>query len=108
MSDALAAILTGAAVTYGWRWLGTTLAGRLRSDSAFMRWCGCVAHGLLAALIARMVVLPVGPLEGTPLAARLGGVAVALVVFFALGRNILLAVMAGAGALVGWVWLGWP
>jgi branched-subunit amino acid transport protein len=103
---ALVAILVGAAVTYGWRWLGTALAGRLRADSAAMQWAGCVAHALLAALIARMIVLPVGPLEGTPLAARLAGVAVAVAVFFWLGRNILAAVTAGAATVAGAVWLG--
>jgi len=103
---ALAAILTGAVVTYAWRWLGTALAGRLRSDSPVMLWAGCVAHALLAALIARMLVLPVGPLEATPLAARLGGVAVAVVVFFSLGRNVLVAVTAGAATMAGAVWVG--
>ncbi|KAA5606702.1 AzlD domain-containing protein [Roseospira marina] len=99
------AILVGAVVTYAWRALGTSLSGRLRADSPIMAWSGCVAHALLAALIARMIVLPVGPLETTPMAARLAGVAVGVAVFFGLGRNILIAVIAGAATMAGGVWL---
>ncbi|MBB4284756.1 AzlD domain-containing protein [Roseospira goensis] len=101
---AVAAILVGAAVTYGWRALGTALAGRLRADSAVMQWAGCVAHALLAGLLARMVVLPVGPLEETAVWARLAGVAVGVAVFFALRRNVLLGVGAGAATLMAATW----
>lgn len=94
-------LATGAAVTYFWRGLGVALSGRLHADSQAMRWIACVAYALLAGLIARMIVLPVGPLAETTLTARLTGAGVALVLFFGLRRHLLIALAAGAAALVG-------
>lgn len=94
-------LATGAAATYFWRGLGVALSGRLRADSQVMRWIACVAYALLAGLIARMIVLPAGPLAETTLTARLTGAGVALVLFFGLRRHLLIAVGAGALALVG-------
>ena len=53
---------------------------------------------VLAGLIARMVLLPVGPLNDAPLAFRIVGIAVGLAAFFLLGRRLLVAV--GLGLLV--------
>ncbi len=97
-------LLVGAAVTYVWRALGVALAGRVRADSAALEWIGCVAYALLAGLIARMIVLPIGPLAETALAARIAAAVVALAIFFLLRRNVMLGVAAGAGALVLLSW----
>lgn len=94
-------LAVGAAATYVWRGLGVALSGRIAADSETMRWIACVAYALLAGLIARMIVLPVGPLAETTLIARLSGAAVALMLFFGLRRHLLIAVIAGACAMVG-------
>jgi len=99
--DPAVVIAVGAAVTYFWRGLGVLLAGRLSSDSPWLAWVTCVAFALLAGLIARMVVLPIGPLAEAPALARLAGAAVALGLFFFVRRDLLVAVFAGAVALVG-------
>jgi branched-subunit amino acid transport protein len=101
MMGAYAAILGGAAVTFFWRLMGLMLAGRLKPDQPVVLWVACVAFSLLAGLISRMIVLPLGPLGDTPLTARLAGVAIALAAFFLARRSIVLGVLAGAGALVG-------
>ncbi len=98
-------MLVGAAVTYGWRALGVALSGRLDTNSPLFVWVGCVAYALLAALIARMIVLPYGLLGETATLDRLLAAAAALGVFFATRRNILLGTLAGAGLLVLLVWL---
>ena len=67
----LLVLLVGALVTFAWRGLGVVLSGRLRSDGRLFEWIACVAYALLAGLVARMVVLPTGPLAGTALADRL-------------------------------------
>lgn len=97
-------MLAGAAVTYVWRGLGVLLAGRVRPDGAVLDWIGCVAFALLAGLIARMIVLPIGPLAATGLGARLAAAGIALAIFFLLRRSVLLGVLAGAVSLVMLSW----
>ena len=60
---------------------------------------------MLAGLIARMLLLPVGVLEATSMTHRLAALAVAFAVFFVVGRRLLLSVSAGVlafMALVAW------
>lgn len=92
-------IVVGAAASYMWRAFGVVLSGRFDPDGPAIRWVGCVAYGILAALIARMVLLPVGSLASTPTVMRLVCVAVALAVFYLTRRNLLLGVVAGGGSL---------
>lgn len=94
-------ILVGAIVTYGWRWAGVVLSGRIDPNSALMRWTACVAYALLAGLIARLIVLPQGALADTPLWMRLSSAGVALLVYFLCRRSIILGVAAGAFWLIG-------
>jgi len=94
------AVLGGAAVTYLWRFLAVLLAGRIDPEGALFDWVGCVAYALLAGLVARMILLPIGPLAEVPLGARLAAVVVAASIFFLTRRNMLLGLGAGTGALV--------
>ncbi|MEX0809410.1 MAG: AzlD domain-containing protein [Dongiaceae bacterium] len=95
-------ILIGIAaiVTYGWRFAGVLLGGRIDTDSRLFRWSAAVAYALLAALIARMILMPEGPLAETALAHRLAGAAAAALVFFLTRRNLLLGCAAGMVALI--------
>ena len=95
------AITIGAVVTYFWRALGVALAGRLSPEGRLIDWVTCVAYALLAGLIARMVLLPVGPLAEAPLLARLAAMAVGVGGYIVTGRNLLLGVLTGAAALAG-------
>lgn len=97
----LAALTIGAAVTYAWRAVGVALAGRIAPDGRVIDWVGYVAYALLAGLIARMIVMPIGALAGAPLPVRLVAAAIALGVYFACGRRLLPAVLAGGTALSG-------
>jgi len=98
--DPLILVFGAAAGTYLWRFLGVAISGRLNPDSAWFRWIACVAYAMLAGLIARMVVLPVGPLEATSLFERLAGVAVAIAIYFLGRRNLMISVFAGVSAMV--------
>ena len=93
-------VLCGAVVTYFWRGLGVALAGRLRTDGPVIAWVTCVAYALLAALIARMLLLPIGPLAEASLWSRLGGVAAAAAVYAMTRGNVLAGVTAGCSTLV--------
>ena len=77
-------VLTGAVVTYLPRALGVLLSGRIDAESPLFDWIACVAYAILAALVARMIVLPSGPLVETALATRLAGIG-ALALFDWLG-----------------------
>lgn len=94
-----AVVLAGAAATHLWRALGVVMSGQVRPDSPILDLIGCIAYALLAALVARMILLPVGPLQGTGLAARLAATAIAVAVFFLFRRNLLAGVVAGGVAL---------
>ena len=100
-------MLVGALATYVWRGLGVALSGRIDPQGRLFEWVACVAYALLAGLIARMIVLPVGPLEQTALAARVASAVIALAIFFLARKNVGIGVFAGAGALVLITWAGW-
>lgn len=102
----LLALAAAALVTYGWRALGVLLAGRLSPDSRLFEWVSCIAYALLAALVARMVLLPVGPLTETALGDRLAATALAVAAFFLCRRSVLAGAVGGAGGLALFDWLG--
>ena len=93
-------IVVGAVATYVWRALGVSLSGRIDPEGALFQWAACVAYALLAALVARMILLPTGPLAETPMIDRLVAACLALAVFFGSRLNMLLGVGVGAGVLV--------
>lgn len=97
-------MLAGAAATYLWRGLGVALAGRIDPNGAIFRWVGCVAYALLAGLVARMIVLPVGALHATALWVRLLAALLSLIVFFGTRKNILFGALAGVGVLAILSW----
>ncbi len=91
--------------TYLWRFLGTLLSRQVSPESLFFQWITCVSYAMLAGLIARMILIPVGPLMDVPLWIRLTGTVVGLSFFFLLGRQVLTGVGAGLVifmALVGY------
>jgi len=98
-------VLACGAATYVWRGLAVPLSGRVRADSAAFTWIGCVAYAMVASLIARMLLLPGGALAATLLPERLLACAVALALYHAGRRNLLLGMLAGFGVIVlsGWL-----
>lgn len=97
--DVWVPLLAAAVVTYAARGLGVALGGRLDPNGAVFRWVGCVAYALLAGLVARMIVFPVGPLAVTGLPERIGATAAALLAFWIAGRSVLWGAVAGVAAL---------
>ena len=99
----LLALVAGLA-TLKWRVLGVLLSGRLETTSPVFDWVSCVAYALIAGLVTRMIILPIGTLQETSSEARLIGAGVALVIFFAAGRSILLGTLSGVGLFVVLAW----
>src|SRR3546814_4562376 len=81
-------VVVGGLATYFWRALGVALSGRIDAGSRLFEWVACVAYAMLAGLIARMILLPNGPLAETASADRIVGAVIALAIFFLTRRNI--------------------
>ena len=101
VTDLLVLVLACAAGTYLWRALGVAVAGRLDPDGEIFSWMGCVALAMIAGLVSRMLIDPVGVLATTSLLERLGATACGLVMYFGLTRrNLLAGVVGGCVAIV--------
>jgi branched-subunit amino acid transport protein len=75
--QALLALVIAAAGTYFWRALGVGFSGRINTESPFFRWMSCVAYAMLAGLVVRIILLPVGLLEQVSIEVRVLSVALA-------------------------------
>ena len=87
--------------TYLWRFLGTLFSKRIDPDGPLFQWVTCVSYCMLAGLISRMILMPVGDLVEVPLWIRLAGVMVGLAAFFIAGRIMLVAVGSGLAVFIG-------
>jgi branched-subunit amino acid transport protein len=92
-------IALSAVVTFASRLVGVVLIGRVATAERLLQWVVCVAYALLAGLVSRMLVQPIGPLAHTEPLVRLAGVAAGLVVWLVFRRNVLLGVLAGTATL---------
>ena len=106
MTELAILVLACAAGTYVWRALGVALAGRLDPKGEVFAWMSCVAMAMIAGLISRMLIFPVGVLEATTLAERLAATACGLLVYFWLTRrNLLAGVLAACVVVVALQWV---
>ena len=63
-------ILITSLATYVSRFFGVISSERIEETSKIFRWFNCLAYSTLAALIARMIVFPVGELNETTYSIR--------------------------------------
>lgn len=82
------------AATYLWRAAGVFLSQRIDPDGAVFEWISCVAYGLLAGLMARVMVFPVGMLADTTWLVRGLAMVAGFIAFYTLKRHF------AAGTLV--------
>nr|WP_281502997.1 AzlD domain-containing protein [Ancylobacter crimeensis] len=87
-----------------WRVLGVLLGRGMDENGALMRWVRAVATALLAAVVARLVLVPSGDLAKLPLALRLGSLALAVAAFLLVRRSVLAGVLAAQALLIGGAW----
>ena len=74
--------------TFVWRALGVAIASRINPDGAIFQWVSCVAYAMLAGLISRVLLLPIGTLADTPTLDRAIAMATGFALFFVFGRHI--------------------
>ncbi len=100
MIDLWLLVVACAIGTYVWRGIGVALSGRVSVESELFKWTACVAYAMIAGLVARMILLPGGIVQQTPLYERIIACAAALSVFYFSRRNYFLAVAGGVLVLV--------
>ncbi|PHR24714.1 MAG: branched-chain amino acid transport [Hoeflea sp.] len=83
-----------------WRWLGVLVGNRLKQDSAALTWVRSVATALLAAVIAKLILYPVGELRNVPVEVRLVAVSVGFAAFLIFGKRIWVGIAVALGLLV--------
>jgi branched-subunit amino acid transport protein len=99
-------LLLAALGTYAWRGLGVLLSGKLSQDSPMFRWITCVTYAMVASLVIRIIVLPVGVLAQVPLSYRLIAAGTAFAIMLSRKNALLPAISAGTALIILFAWLG--
>jgi hypothetical protein len=100
----LLVILAGFLPTEIWRSLAVVFVRGLNEDSELLVLVRAVATALLAAVVARLVLLPPGELLAVPLAVRIGAVVVGFLVYLVAWRSVFLGILFGELTIVGGAW----
>ena len=66
-----AALIAATVGTYLCRALGVMLSGRINQESEIFRWISAVTYAMVAALTARMILMPLGLLSTVPVWVRI-------------------------------------
>jgi hypothetical protein len=93
-------LLAGTLMTEPWRWAGLALSRNLDVDSETFKLARAISTAIVAALVARLVVLPTGALADIDLWVRAGAFLGGIAVFLATGWRLLLGVAAGVVLLL--------
>ena len=83
-----------------WRVLGLLVGGGLDEDSEVIVWLRAVAVAVLAAVIAKLVLVPPGALAGVPLVVRLAAIGSGYLVYGLARRSVFAGLVAGEAALI--------
>lgn len=83
-----------------WRFIGWWVGARIDEGTEVFIWVRLVATAIMAAVIGQLLIDPPGQLAEVPAAIRYGATAAGLLVFLALGRSMLLAVVVGEVILI--------
>ena len=82
------AIFVTAVATYISRFLGVLSSEKIRETSKIFRWFNCLAYSTLAALIARMIVFPVGALSEVDYLIRFIVILLSILIFYFSKKNV--------------------
>ena len=89
------AIIISALATYLPRFLGVFSSEFVNEEGKIFKFVSCISYGILAALIARIFIHPVGALEETSTLVRLLVAAITILVLFASKKNVLFSSLFG-------------
>jgi len=74
--------------TFVWRALGAVIGSRIDPDGALFQWISCVSYAMLAGLMCRVLLLPIGTLAETPAMDRITALAAGFVLFMVFRRHV--------------------
>ena len=89
------AILLTAFATYLPRFLGVFSSDFVNEEGKLFKFVSCISYGILAALIARIFIHPVGALEQTSTTIRLLAAGITIIVLFVSKKNVLFSSLFG-------------
>ena len=87
-SNIILVILVTSLATYLSRFLGVISSEKMDIKSKIFRWFNCIAYGILAALIARMVIFPAGVLSESSIFIRFIVLWSAILLFILTKKNL--------------------
>ena len=82
------AILVTSFATYISRFLGVITSNKIKETSKIFRWFNCLAYSTLSALLARLIIFPVGVLTEVDYLIRFIVVFICLMIFLASKKNL--------------------
>ena len=100
MEPYLALLLLGFLPSEMWRWIGILIGRGLDENSEFILWVRGVSTALLAAVVARIVLIPPGALASVPLSVRLVALGSGFLAFYFIRRSAFAGVIVGMAVLV--------
>lgn len=96
----LVLVLCGFLPTEIWRLAGAFFSRQLSLESEVFIWVRFVATALLAAVVAKLIVTPVGSLADVSLIGRVGGVISGVAAYLIFRRSIALGVIVAEAVLM--------
>ena len=81
-------ILVTSIATYISRFFGVISSEKIKETSKIFRWFNCLAYSTLAALIARMIVFPVGALSEADYLLRFIVILLAILIYYFTRKNV--------------------
>jgi hypothetical protein len=100
LSPYLVLILVGFLPNEVWRLLGIVAAREIDEDSELIVWVRAVAVAILAAVIAKLTVVPPGALATVPLVIRLAAITCGFLAFLLLRRSVFAGLVTGESVLI--------
>ena len=100
----LLVILAGFLPTEIWRSLAVVFARGFDEDSEVLILVRAVATALLAAVVARLVLIPPGELTDVPLMIRIAAVVGGFLAYLAVRRSVLAGILSGEAMIIAGAW----
>ena len=82
------AILVTSLATFSSRFLGVVTSEKIKEDSKVFRWFNCLAYSTLAALIARIIIFPLGALSEVDYFVRFIVIISSILIFYLTKKNL--------------------
>ena len=82
------AILVTSLATFSSRFLGVITSEKIKENSKIFRWFNCLAYSTLAALIARIIIFPLGVLSEVDYLIRFIVIISSIFIFYLTKKNL--------------------